>query len=406
MDRSEDAGKTRKKTTDTRERMVSFADFKDDSHASVDGRDRETASAAPRHLQLPIPVMQPPQTPPSATEAVTHGPEYHTTEETAAAASGESTTANCGSDALRSGRPSMDVRRTQSSLRFHDRPGSSRGQLARKQHATCTHVEGLVGLHHDRMLTFGANAGVAAEHATRSGRNLRVADGFEMPQHSAPPFGLAWINRYRNSVQQQRLRRASRLSISGMEKGPEILGQLRGEQIKAAAASREEELASTADVAVRENGGEGAPTVGESPVLTLVSVTTPPPPLIFVRLSMFIAFNVIIQLILEILLEILIKSNVAGFPMIPLRLDFLGLVAIDALLGFHTAVAVYRNEVEVQHDNVQVAFLVECALVAADVYFVIHHTDFLFWRLPFMIASLTNALILLYIMVSLGLLYV
>lgn len=99
----------------------------------------------------------------------------------------------------------------------------------------------------------------------------------------------------------------------------------------------------------------------------------------------------------DALVEALILGGLV--PKLPLRPEFLVLVGMSALLGFHTLRGIKRCELDVTVDALQVGVVVELALVFGDVLFLTQEgTAYAaLMRAPFVFCSLANVLLMLYI---------
>jgi hypothetical protein len=128
------------------------------------------------------------------------------------------------------------------------------------------------------------------------------------------------------------------------------------------------------------------------------------PPLV-VFLSLFMSVNALMQAIGDAVLETLILSGL--FVKIPFRIDFISLTTISAILAWHTFRGIQRKEFDVTHDATQVSLVVELALVIGDLYFIITYFSanpaVLWIRLPFLVLTTINVLIVLYIIIRLKL---
>ena len=90
----------------------------------------------------------------------------------------------------------------------------------------------------------------------------------------------------------------------------------------------------------------------------------------------------------------------------PWRVDFLFLTAISVLMGYQTLIGIRRRELDVTRNSVQIGILVELGLLVGDIYFVIQNFDtldhVLAIRMPFMILTFLNILILAYLVKKLN----
>jgi hypothetical protein len=87
-------------------------------------------------------------------------------------------------------------------------------------------------------------------------------------------------------------------------------------------------------------------------------------------------------------------------PKIPLRLEFMYLTLISAVLGQFTLWAIRKRELDVTIESVILSFLVETALVTSDLFFLYTHPEMnlylIFLRTPFIVLTSINILILAY----------
>ncbi len=128
-----------------------------------------------------------------------------------------------------------------------------------------------------------------------------------------------------------------------------------------------------------------------------------PPMVVF--LSLFMSLNAMMQAVGDAVLEVAILSG--AFVKIPFRIDFISLTTISAILAWHTFRGIQRKEFDVTHDSTQVSLVVELALVVGDVYFITNYfadnPNVLWIRLPFLVLTSINVLIVLYIIFRLRL---
>lgn len=118
-----------------------------------------------------------------------------------------------------------------------------------------------------------------------------------------------------------------------------------------------------------------------------------------IALSAFMALNAIIQLISDVVVETL--STMGMIVYMPLRLEFLFLAVISAVLGIFTLQGLKRKEIDVTRNSLRLSFLVEIFLVIGDVYFLALNESVnrtVFWiRFPFLFFTSVNILIVMYI---------
>ena len=118
-----------------------------------------------------------------------------------------------------------------------------------------------------------------------------------------------------------------------------------------------------------------------------------------IALSVFMAMSAIIQLVSDIGVEI--SSAMGWIVYMPLRLEFLFLAVISAVLGIFTLQGLKRKEIDVTRNSLRLSFLVEIFLVTGDVYFLCFDESVnqtVFWiRFPFLLFTTINIGIVTYI---------
>jgi hypothetical protein len=119
-----------------------------------------------------------------------------------------------------------------------------------------------------------------------------------------------------------------------------------------------------------------------------------------------ISWSVLIQGIADIALKIM--GYTPWLVKFPWRIDFLFLTALSVLMGYQTLVGIKKRDLDVTRNSVQIGILVETALVMGDAFFLLgpgKEVEGAFWiRLPFMIFTTINVIILLYLTKRLDLL--
>ena len=120
----------------------------------------------------------------------------------------------------------------------------------------------------------------------------------------------------------------------------------------------------------------------------------------------FMTLSVLTQGILDVWIKILSFSPLISS--MPWRINFLFLTAISVLMGYQTLAGIKRRELDVTRNSVQIGILVEAALVVGDLLFISQYQETipeaLAIRLPFVIFTSINILILLYLVWKLKLL--
>ena len=115
-------------------------------------------------------------------------------------------------------------------------------------------------------------------------------------------------------------------------------------------------------------------------------------------LSLFLCINVLSQGIADILLKII--GYTRFLPAMPWRVDFLFLTAISVLMGYRSFTGMRHRKFDVTRNSIELGLLVEISLVVGDVLFVMEQIStmpiVLFLRLPFLVLTSINIVILLY----------
>lgn len=120
----------------------------------------------------------------------------------------------------------------------------------------------------------------------------------------------------------------------------------------------------------------------------------------------FMTLSVLTQGLFDVWIKILSFSPLISN--MPWRINFLFLTAISVLMGYQTLAGIKRRELDVTRNSVQIGILVEIALVVGDVIFINAYGDIIpeafIIRLPFIIFTSINILILFYLTWKLNLL--
>mmetsp|Transcript_32603 Transcript_32603/g.81763 ORF Transcript_32603/g.81763 Transcript_32603/m.81763 type:complete len:384 (+) Transcript_32603:291-1442(+) len=115
-----------------------------------------------------------------------------------------------------------------------------------------------------------------------------------------------------------------------------------------------------------------------------------------------ISINALVMAVAEILIEILIVAGV--YPKLPFRLDFFFLTLLSALLGWQSLVATRNGHFDTSKNALQVAGLVELALIAGDILFIVTQQEkypaALPTRVPFMVLTALNLVLVSYLYVA------
>lgn len=124
-----------------------------------------------------------------------------------------------------------------------------------------------------------------------------------------------------------------------------------------------------------------------------------------ILLLYFMSINVLFQGIVDIVLKV--AGYTPFFVAFPWRVDFLFLTAVSVLLGWQTLSSMKIGQVDTTKNSLVMSFLVEIGLVVSDIYFVLRNLSVLPYvreiRIPFVILTLINVILLLLIMKDLKL---
>lgn len=114
---------------------------------------------------------------------------------------------------------------------------------------------------------------------------------------------------------------------------------------------------------------------------------------------LFLSYNVLVQGIADVVIKV--SGYTPWFNAFPARWDFLFLTAVSVLMGYQVLIGMRRRELDVTRNSFAVGMLVESGLVISDVLHLIDYAsrhEYLFIvRLPFIILTLINFCILVYI---------
>jgi hypothetical protein len=124
-----------------------------------------------------------------------------------------------------------------------------------------------------------------------------------------------------------------------------------------------------------------------------------------VWLVYFMAINVLAQGIMDIAIKV--AGYTPWMKALAWRTDFLFLTAVSVLMGYQTLIGIRRRELDVTKNSVQVGLIVEIALFIGDILYVKEHQaavpELLATRLPFIIFTFLNIIIILYLIHTLHL---
>ncbi len=124
-----------------------------------------------------------------------------------------------------------------------------------------------------------------------------------------------------------------------------------------------------------------------------------------VWLVYFMALNVLAQGIMDV--SIKLASYTPWMKTLAWRTDFLFLTAISVLMGYQTLIGIRRRELDVTKNSIQVGLIVEIGLFVGDILYVKKHQaavpELLSTRLPFIIFTFINIIIILYLIHTLKL---
>mmetsp|Transcript_9938 Transcript_9938/g.28487 ORF Transcript_9938/g.28487 Transcript_9938/m.28487 type:complete len:387 (+) Transcript_9938:190-1350(+) len=121
-----------------------------------------------------------------------------------------------------------------------------------------------------------------------------------------------------------------------------------------------------------------------------------------VRAAVVVSWNALIMAVAEIIIEILIVAGI--YPKLPFRLDFFFLTLLSALLGYHTLHGVRQGHFDTSRNALQVGALVESALIAGDIKFMVNqaatYSASVPTRMPFLLLTAVNLVLVLYLYVE------
>lgn len=115
-------------------------------------------------------------------------------------------------------------------------------------------------------------------------------------------------------------------------------------------------------------------------------------------LTLFVCVSVLAQGFADVALKLVSYGGL--LPEMPWRTDFLFLTAISVLMGYRTYAGMHHRKFDVTRNSIELGVLVEVALVVGDTQFIymqmadVPHV--LFIRLPFIVLTGLNIIILLY----------
>ncbi len=114
---------------------------------------------------------------------------------------------------------------------------------------------------------------------------------------------------------------------------------------------------------------------------------------------LYLSYNVLLQGVADVVLKVL--SYTPFLMDMPWRTDFISLTAISVLMGYQALKGMRRREIDVTRNSISLGVLVETGLVIGDIEFIWLNPDLLpgllLIRLPFMLFTFSNIIILLYI---------
>lgn len=118
-----------------------------------------------------------------------------------------------------------------------------------------------------------------------------------------------------------------------------------------------------------------------------------------INLVFFLCASVLVQAVFDVLLKLMGYAGMLAI--LPWRVDFLFLTAISALIGYQTLIGMRKRKIDVTRNSVELGFIVETALIIGDLHFLYLYANAypgITWvRLPFLILTAFNLLILVYI---------
>jgi hypothetical protein len=114
------------------------------------------------------------------------------------------------------------------------------------------------------------------------------------------------------------------------------------------------------------------------------------------------SFNSLLMAVAEILIEVLMVVGV--YPKLPFRLDFFFLTLLSALLACQTLQGVRQGHFDTSRNSLQVAALVESALIAGDILFMVDFSEkypvSIPTRMPFLIPTAINLALIIFVYIE------
>jgi len=111
-----------------------------------------------------------------------------------------------------------------------------------------------------------------------------------------------------------------------------------------------------------------------------------------VRAAVVVSWNALFMAVAEILIELLILGG--AYPKLPFRLDFFFLTMLSALLGYQSLQGIRKQHFDTSINALMVAALVESALIAGDILYMVEtHKEFpatVPTRMPFLVLTFVN----------------
>lgn len=116
------------------------------------------------------------------------------------------------------------------------------------------------------------------------------------------------------------------------------------------------------------------------------------------KILIFQAISSILQFIGDIIVEILTATEV--FPSVDFRMAYTWLALLTAFTSFKTLDSMRKDEFGLVHEDIQITLISEMSLVICDFWFIygLGNTDYLWIRIPFIVLTLINCIIMLHVM--------
>jgi hypothetical protein len=115
--------------------------------------------------------------------------------------------------------------------------------------------------------------------------------------------------------------------------------------------------------------------------------------------------NATLMAVADVILEFLFVADALPFKL-DIRVEFLVLTIISALLAVHALLGLMRRELDATANSIRVSLVVELGLVLSDIVYLHRNagewSDLLPLRLPFIIVTVINVILVVFIPIRLG----